>query len=172
MTPPEGMLARRAGAPRLLILALMLLSIPACGGGVFQQPDVRLESVRIGGLGLSGGTLLVDLEIVNPNRFALNAERLRYELALRAPGEASDSGWVDFAKGTHDDSFSVPAGDTAVVQIPIEFTYSGLGSAANSLLRSGTFTYRAKGVVDLRTPLGGYDVPFSKRGTVTLLDTR
>lgn len=151
------------------VAVLLLAVLAACGGSVFKQPQVTLDNVRLGGLGLSGGTLLVSLEVINPNRFALNADRLRYELSLSDPREAPDTTWVDFAQGIYDQPFSVPAGDTSVVQIPIEFTYSGIGSAANSLLRRGTFTYRARGTVDLRTPLGGYDVPFSKRGTVTLL---
>lgn len=152
--------------------SLVVLASAACGGSVFRQPEVSLESVRLGGLGLSGGTILVDVEVINPNRFALNANQLRYQLALSDPDEGSDTTWIDFAEGTYDQPFSVPAGDTAVVQIPVEFSYSGLSSAGTSLLRSGTFTYRATGTVDLRTPLGGYEVPFRKRGTVTLLGSR
>lgn len=159
----------RSGACRGTAAVLLVATLAACGGSVFRQPQVTLDNVRLGGLGLTGGTLLVSLEVINPNRFALNANELRYELSLSDPDEASDTTWIPFAEGTYDQPFSVPSGDTARVQIPIEFTYAGIGSAANSLLRRGTFTYRARGTVDLRTPLGGYDVPFSKRGTVTLL---
>lgn len=159
----------RIGAYRGAAVVVLLAALAGCGGSVFRQPQVTLNSVRLGGLGLSGGTLLVNLEIVNPNRFALNANQLRYELSLSDPGETPDTTWVEFAEGIYDQPFSVASGDTATVQIPVEFTYSGIGSAASSLLRRGTFTYRARGTVDLRTPLGGYDVPFSKRGTVTLL---
>lgn len=162
---------KRSRMLRGMIAGLAVVALTACGGRVFQQPQVTLENVRLGGLGLSGGTLLVNLSIVNPNRFALNANNLQYELALSDAGESADTTWVPFAEGIYDQPFSVAAGDSATVQIPIDFTYSGIGSAANSLLRRGTFTYRARGTVDLRTPLGGYDVPFSKRGTVTLLGT-
>lgn len=162
----------RASGRRLIGLGAMIAVLGGCGGSIFRQPEVTLQSVRLGGLGLSGGTLLVDLVIVNPNRFALNADRLRYDLALRQPDEESDTTWIPFAEGMHDEPFSVAARDTAAVQLPIEFTYAGLGSAANSLLRSGTFTYRAVGTVDVRTPLGRRDVPFSKRGTVTLMGSR
>jgi LEA14-like dessication related protein len=152
-----------------LILALVLTG---CGSSVFKQPEVTLEGVQIGGLGLRGGTLLVQLEVVNPNRFSLNANQLNYELALRDPREPNDTTWVDFATGVYDVPFTVGAGDTARVQIPIEFSYSGIGSATNALLRSGTVTYRANGVVDVRTPLGSYGVPFARRGTVTLMGSR
>lgn len=157
---------------RAVCCALLVLALAACGGSVFRQPQVTLQSVQIGGLGLRGGTLLVSLEVVNPNRFALHANQLSYQLALRDPEETADSAWVDFATGTYDQPFSVESGDTAQVQIPVDFTYSGLGSAATSLLRNGTFGYRATGAVAVRTPLGPHSVPFSKRGTVTLLGTR
>lgn len=160
---------KRTRPVALLLLAVVL---GACGGRVFRQPQVTLETVQLGGLGLSGGTLLVSLEVVNPNRFALNANELTYALQLSDPEAEGDTTWIDFAEGIYDQPFSVGAGDTARVQIPVEFTYSGLGGAAGSLLRSGTFTYRASGSVDVRTPLGSYDVPFNRRGTVTLLGAR
>jgi LEA14-like dessication related protein len=153
-----------------LLGPLLALLLAGCGSGMFQQPEVTLEGVQIGGLGLRGGTLLVNLEVVNPNRFALNAHQLTYDLQLRDPVEDNDTTWVQFARGTYDVPFTVGARETARVQIPVEFSYSGIGSAANSLLRSGTFSYRASGVVDVRTPIGTHGVPFNRRGTVTLLN--
>ena len=150
-------------------LALMLTG---CGSSIFRQPEITLESVQIGGLGLSGGTLVVDLQVVNPNRFSLSANRLNYELALRDPETATDTSWVDFAEGAYEQPFTVAGGETGHVQIPVSFSYSGLGAAAGSMLRRGTFTYRATGTADVRTPLGTHQVPFRKTGTVTLLGTR
>lgn len=152
-----------------LLLALVLTG---CTSSLFSEPEVTLEGVQIGGLGLRGGTLLVDLRVVNPNRFALNADKLAYELALSDPESSGDTTWVDLAAGTYDQPFSVAARDSARVQIPVEFNYSGLGAAAGSMLTRGTFNYRASGTVDVRTPLGRHDVPFRKRGTVSLLGTR
>jgi LEA14-like dessication related protein len=155
------------------VLAVGLaLAATGCGGSIFKQPEITLESVQIGGLGLSGGTLVVDLQVVNPNRFALSSNRLAYELDLREEEGGSDSTWVDFANGTYEQPFTVRGGETAHVQIPVSFSYSGLGAAAGTMLRRGTFTYRASGTADVRTPLGTHQVPFRKTGTVTLLGTR
>lgn len=156
-------------AARPLLVPLLCLLYTACSGPVFTQPDVTLQSVQIGGLGLRGGTLLVNLRIVNPNRFALNANQLRYELAMGDDGEPGDTTWIDVAQGVYDRAFSVSARDSATVQIPVDFTYSGLGGAATSILRSGTFDYKARGTVDVRTPLGTHNVPFRRSGKVTLL---
>ena len=159
------------GTRGALALGLALLAT-GCGGSIFTQPEITLESVQIGGLGLSGGTLVVDLQVVNPNRFALSANRLNYDLALRDPETATDTSWTDFAEGAYEQPFTVGGGETAHVQIPVSFSYSGLGAAAGSMLRRGTFTYRASGTADVRTPLGTHQVPFRKTGTVTLLGTR
>ena len=58
------------------LLFAMALLLAGCGGRVFKQPQVTLENVQIGGLGLRGGTLLVNLQVINPNGFSLNAVRL------------------------------------------------------------------------------------------------
>lgn len=160
--------------PTLLRPALALLFLFLVGGcaSAFRQPEVTLESVQVGGLGLRGGTLLVSLQVINPNSFSLNANQLTYNLAIRDPEEAADTTWIDFATGTYEEEFSVPARDTAMVQIPVEFDYAGLGAATGSLLRAGIFTYRASGAVDVRTPLGTHQVPFRKRGTFTLMGTQ
>lgn len=157
---------RHFGALLALFAALLL---GGCTSGMYQQPEVTLQNVQLGGLGLRGGTLLVNLKVVNPNRFALNANTLRYDLSIADNRQADDPGWIDFASGIYDQPFSVGARDSATVQIPVEFTYSGLGSASAAVLRTGTFDYSARGTVDVRTPIGPYTVPFQRRGTVSML---
>ncbi len=154
-----------------LVGIALIVSLTSCGSA-FRQPEVTLENVQLAGLGLRGGTLLVNLQVANPNRFALTADQLDYQLAIAQTGATSDTTWLDLASGTHAESFSVGAGETEMVQVPVEFTYAGLGGAAASLLRAGTFNYRATGTVDVRTPVGTFDVPFRRGGTVTLLGNR
>lgn len=146
-----------------------LLVMVGCGGTVFRQPEVTLRNVQLAGLGLRGGTLLVDVEVANPNRFALSANSLDYVLSISDIEASGDTTWFDFASGSYEDDFSIAAGETGSVRIPVEFQYSGLGGAASSLLRAGTFNYRATGTVDVRTPIGSRDVPFRRNGRISLL---
>jgi LEA14-like dessication related protein len=161
----------RLRAFRAASLAAALL-LAGCGS-IVHQPKVTLENVQIGGLGLRGGTLLVNLRVENPNGFTLSANQLTYDLSIRDPDEVAgadaDTAWIEFASGTYDEPFSVRGHETRTVQVPIEFSYSGLGSASSALLRNGTFTYRARGTVDVKTPLGTQAVPFSKRGTFSMM---
>jgi len=154
---------------RSLVAVAAFLSLGACASAVFQQPEVRLEGVQLAGLGLRGGTLLFNVEVTNPNRFTLSAEELTYQLSIADTRASGDTLWLDLASGTYAEPFSVGGGETATVQVPVEFTYAGLGGAAASILRAGTFSYRATGTVDVRTPLGSREVPFRRGGMVTLM---
>lgn len=146
----------------------VVMALPACSGA-YREPQIELEGVSIGSLGLRGGTLMANVRVENPNRFSLRADDLKYELFLRrSADEPGDTAWVEFAEGTYDEDITVGGGETAIIAIPVEFSYSGLGGAATSLLRTGRFDYRARGTVDVRTPLGTREIPFRKTGTFML----
>ncbi|HEX5726575.1 MAG TPA: LEA type 2 family protein [Longimicrobiaceae bacterium] len=146
-----------------------LLLLAACNAGL-QRPEIELESVSLGSLGLRGGTLLVNVRVENPNRFELRANSVDYALHIRDTDEdaAADSAWVEFARGTYDERITIGARETRVVSIPVEFTFSGLGGAAGELLRMGRFNYRATGTADVSTPFGSRAVPFRKTGIFTM----
>ena len=154
----------RAGL-RAVLAVLALAAAAGCRSSLFREPKVELQSISIGGLGLTGGTLLVNVRIQNPNSFTLGADQVTYDLAVHtAPG---DSSWTSIAKGTYARPFRVGGGKTEVVQIPVEFSYSGAGGAGSALMRNGSFTYRARGSVLAHTPIGQREVPFYQDGTVT-----
>jgi LEA14-like dessication related protein len=150
----------------LAVLALMTLA-SACTG--FKKPTIELEGISLGSVGLSGGTLLVNLRVENPNAIGFRADDLRYELFLRAPD--SDPGsprWDRLAEGMYDEEIVIGARETRTVQVPVEFRLSQLGPAASSVMRSGRVDYRATGTVRVRAAGSSRTVPFSKTGNVLL----
>lgn len=160
------MLRRKTGV--LAALAVMAAMILAGCSAAFKQPEVQLEGIELGGLGLRGGTLLVNVSVRNPNSFSLTADKIRYELLLKDSQEPSDTAWKSFANGTYDRQVTVRGGRTETFQVPVEFSYAGLGGAATSLLRTGRFDYRARGTVVAKTPFGSREVPFRKSGTLLM----
>lgn len=149
--------------PLLVLLALAT----ACTG--FRQPEIELESVELGSIGLTGGTMLVNVSVTNPNSFAARADHLRYELFLRSPGAAADGAWQRLAAGTHEEELVVRARETRVIQVPVDFRFSDLGAAGSSVLRTGRVDYRATGTARVRAAGISRDVPFRKTGSVMLL---
>jgi LEA14-like dessication related protein len=132
----------------------------ALGKAAFQNPVVHLRNVAVRGIGLTGGTLDVQLSVYNPNHYRLDATRLNYKVNL-----AGDQ--VTIASGSLDSRFTVQDDDSTTVTIPVAFTYSGIGAAGRSLLNTGAVDYHVLGDVTVGTPLGNYTVPYSTTGRFT-----
>ena len=126
------------------------------GRAVFEEPVVSFRNLQVNGVGLQGGSLDVVLAVYNPNRFKLEATRMTYRLLV------GDS--LRLGDGALESRFVVQEGDTAVVRLPVSFTYSGLGAAASQLLRSGTVNYRVVGDFTVATPLGNFTRPYDRTG--------
>ena len=153
------------------IRTLALCALLAACSSVFRQSDVRLEGVRLGGIGLSGGTVVALLHVENPNSYGLEARAFSYDLQLRNLDADDDDAWVPLAAGTIERALQVAGHSETVLEIPIEFRYSDLGPAVRSLLDRGTFDYRVSGQVAVTEPVTRM-VPFRKTGKVTLQGVR
>ena len=149
---------------RLLLLPMLLLA--ACGpGGVnpasLIQPDVRLHHLAVRNLGLAGGTLDVALAFHNPNNFTLPGTGLTAALDI----EGTHFGDIDLLN-----PFSLAGKDTTLVTVPLSFKWSGVASAARSILNYGAVNYGISGKFTVKTPANlPLDVPFAGQGSVPLL---
>jgi len=138
----------------VLGLTAVVAACSLLGKQAFKQPEVKLEKVVLVGVGLTGGSLNVDLNVYNPNHYRLDATHMTYEVLLN-----SDS--LTLATGALDNKFTVESGQSSIVQIPVNFTYNGISSATRSLLNTGAVTYHVRGVVTVGSTVGTVNVPFS-----------
>src|SRR5687768_935886 len=107
----------------LAVVLLAVLTVGACIGRI-RKPEVHLAGLRLGGLGLRGGTVFAQLAIANPNNFALEAASISYDLELN---DQRDGGrWIRLAQDRYQQAVRVEERDSTIVEIPIEFSYSGL----------------------------------------------
>lgn len=150
------------------LLVPMLLLAAACSSAV-RQPEVRLESVRVGGIGLRGGTLYAQVYVGNPNGFGLETRSITYAMQVEHPDSAGR--WMTFSEGTVEEPVRVGGNSSTIIEVPIQFRYDDLGGAIRSILDTGTFNYRVQGNVQLSEPIGR-NVPYSKTGVVTLSGVR
>ena len=154
-----------------MIRPLAVLALAALAGcsSLVRAPEVRLEGIRVGGIGLRGGTLYAQVHISNPNDFELETDSITYALQVAHPDSAGQ--WVTFSQGTLSEPLRVRGNAATVVEVPIEFRYDDLGGAMRSLLETGTFAYRVSGDVRLSEPVGR-DIPYARTGTVSLSGVR
>ncbi len=145
------------------VAALMLMTAASCssiGRSVFKEPVVTLRDVRLNGVGLTGGSMDVILNVYNPNGYNLSATQMTYRLMV-------DS--VQFADGLVQQQFSVAERDSNTVRIPVSFTYAGIGEAGRQLLNTGSINYRVAGGLTVATPLGNFTVPYDRTGRFSAL---
>jgi hypothetical protein len=128
----------------------------------FQEPTVELNTIIVRGIGLTGGTLDLVLDVTNPNSIDVKGTRL--ELGLDVEG-------THFGDVVFDDAFNLPRGTPTTVTVPLTFNWAGVGAAARSALNYGTVKYDMKGTASLQTPWGVEKVPFSRSGSVALNQT-
>ncbi len=158
-----------AGARTAQLLAGVAIVAGACGLA-FKRPEVRFEGLRVGGLGLRGGTVYAQLHVINPNDFRLETTGLSYDLEV-GDRTLSDNGWTRLASGTFDTPIRVDGNSSTMVEIPIEFSYAQMGGALRAILEKGTFDYRVTGTVHVQEPISR-DVPYSRTGVVSLSGVR
>jgi hypothetical protein len=150
---------------KLLPLALVALVI-ACGPGTVNpvnllQPDVRLHHLAVRNIGLAGGTLDLILAFHNPNPINLQGTRVQAGLDI----EGNHFGDIDLSN-----PFSLAGRDTTLMTVPLTFRWSGVASAARSVLDYGAVNYAIKGTATITAPgIAAFDVPFTGQGNVPLL---
>jgi len=143
-----------------LLLALST-SIGACSAisEIFQEPEVQLERVVVRSVGMTGGTLDLIVAVNNPNSFTLQGTGLEVGFDV----EGQHLGDIAY----HDD-FSVTENGRSTLTLPLTFGWAGIGSAVRAALGSGDLPFKMKGQVELKTPWGRKEVPFTREGRVPL----
>jgi LEA14-like dessication related protein len=153
----------------LAVAALVGMTAGACVGRAVRAPVVQLVGVKVGGIGLRGATMIAELNIKNPNSFDIETDSITYELEASNPSDATN--WSRVSLGTYSQRVRISDGDETEVEIPIDFSYAGLGGAATGIIERGTFNYRLRGNVFVREPLRR-TVPFSRSGNLSLAGAR
>jgi LEA14-like dessication related protein len=137
--------------------ACAVTATAACAAGVgnFLEPVVTVSDVRVNGVGLTGGSVDISLNIFNPNRFRVDGTQLTYQL------------WVDsipFGSGVTNERFVVNQNDSTIVTLPLDFTWAGVGSVGRTVLNTGTVNYRVAGRMTVGSAVGALTVPYDRTG--------
>lgn len=143
----------------VLILAVAVSA--ACSGipGTVLDPELQLTAVDVRGLGLTGGTFDLHVDVYNPNNFDLRGTRL--ELGFDV--EKTHVGDISFT-----DEFRVQRGDTTSLVLPLRFTWTGANAAARAALDYGDIPYTMKGQVFVKVPGGERAIAFTRTGRAPL----
>ena len=155
------------------IVAATLL-VAACGGGnkapagpppepiPFSRPVVALRDVKMDGLGVTGGSVLIVMRVYNPNDYGLDQPRVTYNLYVE-DNKLSD--------GMYDADITIPPRDSAFVQVTASVSYVKAGLASRSMLNMGSINWRVIGKIYADTPYGRLGSPYDRVGRFSNVGT-
>ncbi len=156
---------RSAIAPsRGTVICLLAAVQAACALGsrlTFREPSIRLASVQVLGIGFTGGSLNIQLEVENPNSYELRTTRFMAGLELED---------THFGEAVLDQRVVMPAETVTLVDVPVTFTWEGVGAGARALFERGTVNYSLASRITLDTPVGERTVDLRNGGVVPLRD--
>lgn len=152
---------RRATAISLAGLSLATLSCSLAQRMRFEAPSAQLSGVTITGLGLSGGSLELRLDVLNPNSYTLRSTRLQVTIDLEN---------TPFGTAAIDRALELPPASHSEVRVPLTFTWSGVGAGARAMLSKGSLNYGLTGRILVDSPLGERSVDLRTNGVVAVAD--
>jgi LEA14-like dessication related protein len=144
----------------MTVTAIAGVGCASLGRQSFAEPVVTFKDVRINGLGLTGGSLDVVLNVYNPNNFRLDATKLTYALLVDT---------LLFGSGEMDSRFTVQEKDSSEVRIPLDFRWAGMNQAARELLNTGSVPYRVRGAITVGSGVGTFTIPYDRTGRFSSL---
>jgi LEA14-like dessication related protein len=152
---------RRALTFSLASLGLVTLSCSMVQQLQFQAPSAQLTGVTITGLGLSGGSLELKLDVHNPNSYTLRSTRLQVAIDLEN---------TPFGTAAIDRALELPPAAHSEVRVPLTFTWSGVGAGARAILSKGSLGYGLTGRILVDSPIGERSVDLRHSGVVAVAD--
>ena len=127
----------------------------------FEAPSAQLTGVTITGVGLSGGSLELRLDVLNPNSYTLRSTRLQVAIDLEN---------TPFGTAALDRALELPPTSHSEVRVPLTFTWSGVGAGARAMLSKGSLNYGLTGRILVDSPLGERSVDLRTSGVVAVAD--
>lgn len=128
-----------------------------------KLPDVRVNRIDVQRMSLQAIDLMLELEVENPNRFALMLQRLDYQFKLNG---------IDVGQGAAAQSLNIDKQGKGRVRLPLSLDLQKAGGGLYSALMGGRgLSYELSGMLDATgdTPLiGDIKIPLDKQGNFNL----
>ncbi|UCC81921.1 MAG: LEA type 2 family protein [Gemmatimonadota bacterium] len=145
----------------MAVLALLLASCATLSQLQFDQPTVDLDAIEVTGVGVSGGSLVLVLDVFNPNDYDIRTTWVEASLDLED---------THFGTAVLEGDKTLVANSRTQVEIPAEFTWEGVGAGARALLGRGALRYDLETRLRVETSIGGRTVTLRNRGEVPIRD--
>ena len=122
-----------------------------------QKPIAKHDSVEVKTIDTKGAQMLFNVEVENPNDFALKVDSVKYEVEI---------GGKKMSTETIDKPSEVAGKSKTVVQLPLTLQFADIFTSIGSFLKNEKTNYRLKG----SARVGVFSLPFDESGEFKLTE--
>jgi LEA14-like dessication related protein len=143
---------------RLTVLALIMLIAAGCDA--MPKPTAKIVGATLQDISLDSAQLLFDVEVSNPYMVSLPMLDADYALASRG---------VQFLSGDAPLAGSIPAGESAVLPLPVKIDFLQLIDALEGVIPGSVVPYDADLGLSVDAPLlGRLRLPMARQGEINV----
>ncbi|MBN2279918.1 MAG: LEA type 2 family protein [Candidatus Marinimicrobia bacterium] len=126
-------------------------------------PGIQVKSINMDQLSLTKADMILQIEVDNPNKWALNLNKMNYNLIVNSK---------KWAVGDLSQKVSVQGKEKSILEIPFSLNYLDVGASVFSMIKNNqNFNYQLSGSADIGSSLKilqNFNFPFEKVGSIQL----
>ena len=145
---------------RILFLFTLPIFLVSCLGWILEKPSFILREITISPRSFTEMTLLLGLDVQNPNRFDLTLKSFEYTVYLDNE---------EIGNGRLEKEILIPSSSITRVQAPVAASFKNLAGSLKSIIfgvAGKDMAYKIEGKANVKTLIGSTNFPFSKEGRI------
>jgi LEA14-like dessication related protein len=144
---------------RILFLFALSIFLVSCLSWVLEKPSFVLREIILSPRSFTEMSLLLGLEIQNPNRLDLTLKSFEYTVYLNKE---------EIGNGRLEKELLIPSSSITQLQVPVAAKFKDLGGSLKTIITGDDLPYTIEGKADVKTAFGSLHFPFSKEGRINL----
>jgi LEA14-like dessication related protein len=144
----------------MLFLFTLPFFLVSCLGWILEKPLFVLREIILSPRSLTEMTLLIGLDVQNPNRFDLTLTSFEYTVYLNTE---------EIGNGRLEKELLIPSSSVTRVQAPVAANFKNLAGNFKSIIfgiAGKDVAYKIEGKANVKTFFGSRNFPFSKEGRI------
>lgn len=140
----------------MLVLSFILTS---CLNWIMEVPSFTIRGVTLRPVSFTGMSLLLDIDVRNPNFFDLKFKSFEYTVYLKNE---------PIGNGSLENELLIPSSSTTRIKVPLTASFKDLSGSLKTILTEEDLPYKIAGKVTVNTVFGSRRFDFSNEGHINL----
>ncbi|MFA4917103.1 MAG: LEA type 2 family protein, partial [Syntrophales bacterium] len=142
-----------------LFLFALSISLVSCISWILEKPSFVLREITLSPRSFTEMTLLLGIEVQNPNRLDLTLKSFEYTVYLNNE---------EIGNGRLEKELLIPSSSITRLEAPVVAKFKDLGGSLKNIITGDNLPYKIEGKADVKTVFGSLYFPLSKEGRINL----